>query len=183
MSPKSRPPSDRQTNFVYKIPCADCTWSYIGETSICLHTRKREHIRNTKVFKSGSNVASHAWLEGHTIDFENARVIDRGNSRVRKSLESWHTAITSQADNNAKLNVCQDNIQFYYNFIHVINIFSSHWYFPYIIVFIQICSLFFFFSPLCIYISAFVFYISLFKDYRLAIESLSVFKLLTRENF
>ena len=29
-------------------------------------------------------------------------VIDRGNSRVRKTLESWHTAITSQADNNAK---------------------------------------------------------------------------------
>ena len=102
VSPKSRPPSDRQTNVVYKIPCADCTWSYIGETSRCLDTRKKEHIRNTKVFKSGSNVASHAWLEGHTIDFENARVIDRGNSRVRKTLESWHTAITSQADNNAK---------------------------------------------------------------------------------
>ena len=37
----------------------------------------------------------HAWLEGPTIDFENARVIDRGNSCVRKTLESWHTAITS----------------------------------------------------------------------------------------
>ena len=49
--PKSRPPSDRQTNVVYKIPCSDCTWNYIGETSKCLHTRKKEHIRNTKVFK------------------------------------------------------------------------------------------------------------------------------------
>ena len=66
------------------------------------HWKKGTHIRNTKVFKSGSNVASHAWLEGHTIDFENARVIDGGNSRVRKTLESWHTAITSQADNNSK---------------------------------------------------------------------------------
>ena len=102
LSPKSRTPSDWQTNVVYKIPRADCTWSYIGETSRCLHTREKEHIRNTKVFKSGSNVASHAWLEGHTIDFESARVIDRGNSRVRKTLEPWHTAITSQADNNAK---------------------------------------------------------------------------------
>ena len=101
-SPKSRPPSDRQTNVVYKIACSDCTWNYIGETGRCLHTRKKEHIRNTKVFKNGSNIASHAWLEGHTIDFENARVIDRGNSRVRKTLESWHTAITSHADNNSK---------------------------------------------------------------------------------
>ena len=101
-SPKSRPPSDRQTNVVYKIPCADCTWNYIGETGRCLYTRKKEHIRNTKVFKNGSNIASHAWLEGHTIDFENARVIDKGNSRVRKTLESWHTAITSESDNNSK---------------------------------------------------------------------------------
>ena len=101
-SPKSKPPPDRQTNVVYKIPCADCTWNYIGEMGRCLHTRKKEHIRNTKVFKSGSNVASHAWLKGHTIDFENAHVIDRGNSRIRKTLESWHRAITSQADNNSK---------------------------------------------------------------------------------
>ena len=42
------------------------------------------------VDKNGSNIASPAWLEGHTIVFENARVIDRGNSRVRKTLESWH---------------------------------------------------------------------------------------------
>ena len=84
-----------------KIPCSGCTWNYIGETGRWLHNRKKEHIRNTKVFKNGSNIASHAWLEGHTIDFENARVIDRSNSRVRKTLESWHTAITSQADNNS----------------------------------------------------------------------------------
>ena len=63
----------------------------IEETGRCLHTRKKEDIRNTKVFKSGSNIASHAWLEGHTIDFENACVVDRGNSRVR-----------SQAENNSK---------------------------------------------------------------------------------
>ena len=90
-SPKSRPPSDRQTNVVYKISCSDCTWNYIGETGRCLHTRTKEHIRDTKVFESGSNIASHAWLEGHTIDFENACVVDRGNSRVR-----------SQAENNSK---------------------------------------------------------------------------------
>ena len=96
-SPKSRNPPDRQTNVVYKIPCADCTWNYIGEMGRCLYTRKKEHIRNTKVF-----IASHVWLEGHTIDFENARVIDRSDSRVRKTLESWHTAITIQADNNSK---------------------------------------------------------------------------------
>ena len=110
---------------------SDCTWNYIGETGRCLHNRKKEHIRNTKVFKSGSNVASHAWLEGHTIDFENARVIDRGNSRVRKTLESWHTAVTSQADNDIILSSCLDNTQLYCNLIH-------HKYFFCITVFIHI---------------------------------------------
>ena len=44
--PKSRPPVDQETNVVYKIPCADCPWSYIGETGRCLHVRTRvnEHI-------------------------------------------------------------------------------------------------------------------------------------------
>ena len=102
ISPKSRPPVEQETNVVYKIPCADCPWSYIGETGRCLKTRVTERIRNTKAFKKGSNIASHAWLNDHPIGFNSAHVIDKGNFRVRKTLESWQTAITNEADNNAK---------------------------------------------------------------------------------
>ena len=35
VSLKSKPPADLQTNVVYKIPCADCLWSYIGEAGRC----------------------------------------------------------------------------------------------------------------------------------------------------
>jgi len=41
-------------------------------------------------------------MNDHQIDFKNARVIDKGDYRVRKTLESWHTAMTTKADNNAK---------------------------------------------------------------------------------
>jgi len=34
--------------------------------------------------------------------FLSAHIIDKGKFRARKTLESWHTAITSDADNNAK---------------------------------------------------------------------------------
>ena len=101
-SPKSRPPIDLQPNVVYKIPCADCPWNYVGETGRCFETRKKEHMRNVKSFARGSNIAKHAWSSNHSIDFKNSQVIDKGSSRIRKTLESWHTASTSHADNNSR---------------------------------------------------------------------------------
>jgi len=35
-------------------------------------------------------------------DFHRAKVIDKDDYRVRKTLESWHTAMTNEADNNFK---------------------------------------------------------------------------------
>ena len=101
-SPKFRPPTELQTHVVYKMPCADCPWSFIGETGRCFSTRKNKHIQNVKICKTGSNIAAHAWHNNHSIDFNNARVIDKGIFRIRKTLESWHTANTNEADNKSK---------------------------------------------------------------------------------
>ena len=99
-----------QTNVLYKLPCADCSWSYIGETGKCFSTRKKEHIRNVKICKTGSNIAAHAWRNNHSIDFNNARVIGKGNFRIRKTLESWLIAYTNEADNNYITPcLCQNN--------------------------------------------------------------------------
>ncbi len=38
----------------------------------------------------------------HIIDIENGKVIDSGNYRTRKTLESWHAAIITNSDNNSK---------------------------------------------------------------------------------
>ena len=64
-----------------------------------VYKQRRKNILETK---KGSNIASHAWLNDHSIDFDSARVIDKGNFHVRKTLESWHSEITNHADNNAK---------------------------------------------------------------------------------
>ena len=64
--------------------------------------RRKEHQRNLKNYIKGSNVANHAWQNNHSIDFDNACVIDKGNYRVRKTLESWGTAKTVDAENNSK---------------------------------------------------------------------------------
>ena len=62
----------------------------------------RINIRNIKSLKTGSNIAAHAWRYNHHIDFQNAKVIHKGMFRIRKTLESWHTANTDEADNNSK---------------------------------------------------------------------------------
>ena len=88
---------------VYKIYCADCPWRYVGETGRCFETRKKEHMRNVKSFARGSNIAKHAWSSNHSIDFKNSQVIDKGSSRIRNTLESWHTASINHADHSRPL--------------------------------------------------------------------------------
>ena len=92
-SPKHQIAPEQRTNVVYNIPCSDCPWSYVSETGRSYETRKKEHIRNVKNCKKGSNIAKHAWDLDHRIDFNNGKVINSGNYRTRKTLESWHTAV------------------------------------------------------------------------------------------
>ena len=47
-APKSRPSLDSETKAVYKIPCANCLWCYIGETGRAFNTRKKNISQKTK---------------------------------------------------------------------------------------------------------------------------------------
>ena len=51
--------------------------------------------------KKGSNVAKHEWTYDHIIDFTNSIVIDSVSHWTRTILESWHTAVTKNADSNS----------------------------------------------------------------------------------
>ena len=102
-SPKDKPIPEKQTNVVYKINCADCFWSYIGETGRAFETRKKEHKRNVEQFKSGSHIPKHAWTHDHKINFDDCKIVDdKATYRHRTTLESWHTATTLNSDNNAQ---------------------------------------------------------------------------------
>ena len=100
-APKFRPLMESQTNAVYKIPCTNCSWCYIGEPAELLIPEKKEHLRNSKTAAKGCKIANHAWSNKHAIDFENASIIDKGTFRTRKTLEAWHTRVTPDADNNS----------------------------------------------------------------------------------
>ena len=70
-------PEEKQTNVIYQINYADCSWKYIGERGRSLETRKKEQMRNVRKCKVGSNTAKHAWDNDYAIDFANCKVIDR----------------------------------------------------------------------------------------------------------
>ena len=44
-------------------------------------------------------------MRGHdiVINFSNSKVIDSGSHHTSKNLESWHTAVTNNAENNSML--------------------------------------------------------------------------------
>ncbi len=66
-TPKHQVPPEQGINVVYNIPCSDCLWSSVGETGRSFGTRKKEHIRNVKNHKEGSNIAKHAWDMDHIM--------------------------------------------------------------------------------------------------------------------
>ena len=55
-------------------------------------------MRNVKRHTKKSNIGNHVWVNDHSIDFNNGMIIDRGTFRSGKTLESWHTAITKEAN-------------------------------------------------------------------------------------
>ena len=60
-------------------------------------------MRNVRSYARGSNISKHAWSANQSIDLKNSQVIDKDSSRIRKTLESWHTALIDHADNNSRL--------------------------------------------------------------------------------
>jgi len=75
----------------------------------------KEHTRNTNAFKKGSNVATHAWLNDHSIDFKSAHVIAKEISALEKH---WNPGTQQlQATQTIMPNNYLDNIQFYYDLL------------------------------------------------------------------
>ncbi len=66
------------------------------ETGQRLRTRMKEPKGAVRRHKTTSQVWAHTAESGHTFDFDNARVIDRDQSKGSRLLrEAWHTGSNS----------------------------------------------------------------------------------------
>lgn len=66
-----------------------------------LNAKKRTRQKMSSIATEGSNDSNHVWLNDHQIDFDNTKVIDKVDYRVRKTLESRRTTM-NEADYNSR---------------------------------------------------------------------------------
>ena len=90
--PKDRTPLPSRSGIVYSIPCADCNYTYIGETGCHLSTRIKQHRDAVqKGLIERSAVAEHVWSLQHSISWDKVDILDQDSSTdTRKIRETLH---------------------------------------------------------------------------------------------
>ena len=82
-------------NTVYRIPCAECTKKYVGQTTKALYKRNKEHENWCKLkfkkkllksTKKNDGIAFHHHLTGHKIDFQNVEIIAEEKNYWRRLI-------------------------------------------------------------------------------------------------
>jgi hypothetical protein len=75
---KVKDPTDTKTRIgtVYKVTCAECSATYIGETGRILHCRIKEHERSTEKKDVANRIAAHHMETNHRIDWEGATYME-----------------------------------------------------------------------------------------------------------
>ena len=64
--PKDPVPPDQRKGVVYRIPCADCDMTYVGQTGRTIQVHREEHLRAlTNIDPQTSALAEHALTHHH----------------------------------------------------------------------------------------------------------------------
>jgi len=111
--PKDKQDNEDVTECVYKVPCANCDKTYIGETGRKFGVRLQEHRTEvesktrctfTRSHRASSltehnksALTNHATQENHVINWSQATVIDREPQRFTRWIkEAVHIRIEGQ---------------------------------------------------------------------------------------
>ena len=101
--PKDKQVKEEITGCVYKVPCANCDKSYVGETGRKFGVRLHEHRTEvesktqrvqtrsrqsaSRLVQNKSALTDHACQENHVIDWSKAAVIDRESDRFTRWIK------------------------------------------------------------------------------------------------
>ncbi|XP_072037657.1 uncharacterized protein [Amphiura filiformis] len=86
---KDKQPKEKSSNLVYGLVCAgkDCTESYVGETKQALKSRVKQHRRPSTNEAQNSAVYLHLKECGHSINIEDATILDKGGTVAPPKLQ------------------------------------------------------------------------------------------------
>ena len=89
--PKDPIPTMKKSGVVYRIPCADCDKSYVGQTGRNLSVRIKEHKKAVETFNTDTSaLAEHVLSKDHHINWEETTVIGgHPFTNTRCIVESW----------------------------------------------------------------------------------------------
>ncbi len=84
---KEKTPEHLRSKIVYKIGCKDCESFYVGKTSRCFIRRLEEHKKGTGSEDYESALFKHEKSTGHTIDYDNATILDQASTDKKVLLK------------------------------------------------------------------------------------------------
>ena len=107
---------EEKTELIYRVPCKNCSSSYIGETGRKFGLRIKQHKKEVDSFTAGTQtrastaressvthklaITDHAVKENHVIDWDKAKVVDREAQRqTRRIKEALWTRKTPKCMN------------------------------------------------------------------------------------
>lgn len=92
---KDKTPLLSKSDVVYQLTCNGCKLPYIGQTSTTLKQRISLHKSDSRLRPQRCSLASHVHETGHTMDYENVKVLEEERNMFKRSfLEMCHISAT-----------------------------------------------------------------------------------------
>ena len=106
-------PDLQRQDVVYRIHCASCNSSYIGQTGRKLFQRLDEHWRDVRqVDFNSSALAEHAWTCDHAVNWTNVKVLlnlrDYTTRMLEESVFICQTRVTLNRDCGTLKEECEN---------------------------------------------------------------------------
>ena len=89
MVKKSEKIKTNDNSIIYRIPCAGCSASYIGESSRGLHKRIQDHKNDIRHHRTSNSLVVHIDSHKHLPNWQGIDIIQKGLSKsIRKTVEA-----------------------------------------------------------------------------------------------
>jgi len=112
--PKDKVRDEEKTKLIYRVPCKNCSSSYVGETGRKFGLRVKKHKKKVDSFTAGtqtrasraretnvthkSAITNHAVEENHVVDWDKAKVVDREDSTATDQMDKKGTLDQEDTD-------------------------------------------------------------------------------------